>query len=155
MDKKPDKKSTEVQEHRQIKVNTGKVSYDIVDEVGELLGTVRVNLADFGLWARAERFVENLNALEEPEEVTVDWFEETAKYIEDQFDQLFAGHVSEGLFGITYPFVMLENGDFYFEECAYQLVGLIEESLGTRMETKLNKLEKTKTVRKATSKYHK
>lgn len=150
------KKASTTEERRQIQVNTGKVTYDLVDEYGDKFGEVRFNPADFGLWTRAEAFVEALNNIQVPEgDVTPAWFDETARYIEEQFDVLFNTNVSSDLFGKVFPFAMNEDGDFYFEECAIQMVGLIEELLGKRMDTKLKKLEGRQAVRKATSKYHK
>lgn len=133
----------------QITVNTGAMTIDVMNEKKKKIGEFEFIPTDMDIIKRCENVIEFFNKMEVAENATHEELLEVADKVKEQFDYLLNGPVSDGIFKQCNPLTVNGNGDFFFESVLEGIKGLIETTLETRINKKIEK------VRKATSKYHK
>lgn len=109
-----------------ISINFGLKSYDICDDTGEVVGTIRFNPADLGIpgrWAEVEAAIRELAA--KPYENVEDLIA-LDKEIKKQFDYGFGTPVSSVLFGQVSSLALCEDGSLVVEHVLEAVTPIIK-----------------------------
>ena len=133
----------------QITVNTGAMTIDVMDEKKKKIGEFDFIPTDMDIVRRCEDVIEYFNKMEIVENATHEEILVISDKIKEQFDYLLNGKVADGIFRQCNPLTVNGKGDFFFESVMEGIAGLIESTMETRINKKLEK------IRKATAKYHK
>ena len=100
-------------------IDDGKQTYNIKNQNGELLGSFRMNPADMSILERFKSVENVLENITEHVDMNKD-FEEVEKemsaIVREQINYLFDCDCADVLFGITSPFTIMKNGEFFLEQ---------------------------------------
>lgn len=127
-----------------LNVNTGYKTVKIRDG-DEIIGEFKFNPTDSNIVQRMENVVDFFSSVDFSGELTDEQkFERTKKLcndICDQFDFLFGRKVSDGIFASCGPLSVTEDGDFFFEDILAKIGDIIEQTMGMRLNKKLDKVK--------------
>lgn len=136
-----------------LRVETGALSVEVEDELGQVIGAFSFNPADSNILKRYGAVVDFFNGVSfdeaMPEREQIAAMNKLADDIAGQFDYLLGAGVAEGLFSQCGPLTVTKNGDFFFEQVLEGVGALIESVTKKRLDKKLAK------IKKATEKYEK
>lgn len=136
-----------------LKVDTGAVTIDLVDERGKKIGEFDFNPSDSNILKRYGAVVDYFNAVEfaEPEgaEEQIAAVNKLADDIIEQINYLLGYNAADSIFRSCGPLSVTPNGDFFFESVLDGIGGIVEKTSKKRMDKKLAR------IRKATDKYTK
>ena len=136
-----------------LRVETGALSVEVEDELGQVIGAFSFNPADSNILKRYGAVVDFFNGVSfdeaMPEEEQIAAMNALADDIAGQFDFLLGAGVAEGLFKQCGSLTVTKNGDFFFEQVLEGVGALIESVTKKRLDKKLAK------IKKATEKYEK
>lgn len=136
-----------------LRVETGALSVEVEDELGQVIGAFSFNPADSNILKRYGAVVDFFNGVSfdeaMPEDEQIAAMNKLADDIAGQFDYLLGAGVAEGLFSRCGPLTVTKNGDFFFEQVLEGVGALIESVTKKRLDKKLAK------IKKATEKYEK
>ena len=116
-----------------IKLNTGEVSYELKNEVGAHIGTIRFNPADFDLVRRAEAVEKFFTEYTVPDAFDLDTFFACSDEIKKQFDYLLNRPVSGEIFGVCNPLTLLADGTYYFTQVLAVVMDLVQTETKKRI----------------------
>lgn len=140
---------------KQIKIEDGLKTYDLVNKKGELLCQITFNPSDTDIVRRHEEVTKQLNKLKNDvmkrgrKKKFVDELEEIDNIVYEKIDYLFDAKIAESIFSIMGPFSPLASGQFFVEHILDVLTKIMmeeNEGLAKKMESKISKY---------TTKYHK
>lgn len=122
-------------------INTGDVTYQIVNEVGEEIGVIRFNPADVDIVKRFEQMQENLRALKFPEKFTVESLYEFTDRIKEQFDFLLNRKVSGEIFKVCNPLTVMADGGYFYAGVMESITEIITTEIKKRREQSAKKID--------------
>lgn len=131
-------------------VDTGYETVQIRDH-GEIIGEFKFNPADSNIATRYMEVAKHFGEMQITEDTgDAEQNEEIRKVCDDiktQFDYLFGGNVSDGIFGNCGPLSVTSNGELYFTYILEKIGGIIDTVLDKRT------AEKMERVRQAVGEY--
>lgn len=132
-------------------IDDGKQTYNIKNQNGELLGSFRMNPADMSILERFKSVENVLENITEHVDMNKD-FEEVEKemsaIVREQINYLFDCDCADVLFGITSPFTIMKNGEFFLE----QVINVIGTAVNADLKHRSTKIDEK--IGKYTKKYH-
>lgn len=136
-----------------LKVETGAVTIDLIDERGKKIGEFDFNPADSNILKRYGAVVDFFNAAEFPqqegEDAQLAAINKLADDIIEQINYLLGYDAASDIFRCCGPLSVTPSGDFFFESVLEGVGRLIEQTSKKRMDKKLAR------INKATAKYKK
>lgn len=122
-------------------INTGDVTYQILNEVGEEIGVIRFNPADVDIVKRFEQMQENIKALTFPKKFTVESLYEFSDKIKEQFDFLLNRKVSGEIFKVCNPLTIMADGGYFYAGVMDSITEIISTEMKKRREQSAKKID--------------
>lgn len=132
-------------------IDDGKQTYNIKNQNGELLGSFRMNPADMSILERFKSVENVLENITEHVDMNKDFEEverEMSAIVREQINYLFDCDCADVLFGITSPFTIMKNGEFFLE----QVINVIGTAVNADLKHRSAKIDEK--IGKYTKKYH-
>lgn len=132
-------------------IDDGKQTYNIKNQNGELLGSFRMNPADMSILERFKSVENVLENITEHVDMNKDFEEverEMSAIVREQINYLFDCDCADVLFGITSPFTIMKNGEFFLE----QVINVIGTAVNADLKHRSTKIDEK--IGKYTKKYH-
>lgn len=125
----------------QLTTDDGSVEVEVVNKLGDVLGTFHYNPTDLDIIKRYEKVVDNLTSIDfKNDDFNEDEFFSLSNVIKEQFNYLLNGDVSETLFAKCNPFTPIADGQFYFADLLTKISDLNSKFFDKRINPdKVNK----------------
>lgn len=128
---------------KQILVNDGSKSYEIVNQDGEVLGVFRFNPSDSNIIEKYNGVVESLEAaFQKVDTGDEEFVMEASREIKEKFDDLFGQNTSKTFFSITGPLTPLSNGQLFAENVVEAIGFIIEKEMKVRVKKVQERMNK-------------
>lgn len=124
-----------------LKINTGDVTYQILNENDEEIGVIRFNPADVDIPRRVEEVVKHLKEMAFPKKAGMEALYEFTDKIKSEFDYLLNRNVSDEIFKVCNPLTIMADGGYFYAGVLDSIMDIITTEIKTRREQSAKKID--------------
>ena len=139
---------------KQIIIDDGLKTYELVNKDKKVLGEISFNPSDMNITQRYKKVVEELENMDvhtkngDETKDTIEAIELTDQIVYEQIDYLVNAPVAETLFSVMGPFSPMPSGQYFVEYIMEVIGNIITQETGARVK------KMRKRIQKHTKKYH-
>lgn len=122
-------------------INTGDVTYEILNENGEEIGKIRFNPADIDITRRVDEVVKRFTKMKFPKKLTTEAVYEFSDTIKESFDYLLNRKVSDEIFKVCNPLTIMADGNYFYAGVMDSIMEIITAEIKKRREQSAKKID--------------
>lgn len=124
-----------------LRFNTGEVTYQILNEIGEEIGAIRFNPADIDIVKRFDEVATHLRNMKFPKKMTHENLFEFTDAIKKEFDYLLNRKVSDEIFKTCNPLTIVDDGTYFYAGVLDAIIEIISTEIKKRRELSAKKID--------------
>lgn len=122
-------------------INTGDVTYQILNENGEEIGKIQFNPADIDITRRVDEVIKRFTEMKFPKKLTAEAVYKFSDTIKESFDYLLNRKVSDEIFKVCNPLTIMADGGYFYAGVLDSIMGIITAEIKKRREQSAKKID--------------